>query len=71
LGKTENMQTVENQHGQPIERVLADLYAKHRNLRGVGRELGLDHTTVRDWIHRLDGKIVKELAFPTETELRA
>lgn len=52
--KTRLMKRLEEQYGQPIERLLRDWYLNRGwTLEEIGEELGLDHSTISRWMDRL------------------
>ncbi len=52
-GKTYAMLAIEHRYlDEDIEYILRKLYARHGNLRGVARELGVARMTVSNWMHR-------------------
>lgn len=47
--KTPAMEQIEENHGQPIERLIVELYDVYGNHESVARELGVSRATLQTW----------------------
>lgn len=48
--KTRHMLEIEQKHGQLLEDILRDAYAKHLNVGDAAIEIGIAYDTMRDWL---------------------
>ena len=68
MRKTARMRQIEQERGKPINEVLNDLFDQGLTPEEVGRVLGIDMTTVYNWLARLGGKRRWVIPEPTAEE---
>jgi len=68
MRKTAKMSRIEEEQGKPIGEVLNELFDEGLTPEEVGQELGVDMTTVYNWLARLGGERRWVIPEPTAEE---
>lgn len=62
-------QAIEAEYGKNMRQILIELFDKHGSQTQVAKELGVNQSTISDWIVRLGLVEVRRLVPVTELEL--
>lgn len=69
MRKTAKMRQIEGERGKPIGELLNELFDRGLTPEQVGEELGVDMTTVYNWLARLGGERRWVIPEPTAEEV--
>jgi len=68
MRKTAKMRQIEEERGKPIKEVLNELFDQGLSPEEVGEQLGVDMSTVYNWLARLGGERRWVIPEPTAEE---